>query len=39
MTIACGISHRNTTHVYKYNSKQPLVRSISEAYMALDVTV
>jgi hypothetical protein len=22
MTIGCGISHRNTTHVYKYNSKQ-----------------
>jgi hypothetical protein len=22
MTIGCGINHRNTTHVYKYNSKQ-----------------
>jgi hypothetical protein len=22
MTIGCGISHRITTHVYKYNSKQ-----------------
>jgi hypothetical protein len=29
MTVGCGISHRNTTHVYKYNSKKEEEEEIS----------